>query len=168
MRRWPPPIQRFWSYVDQSAGADGCWIWTGPKDSHGYGQLYWNGRYRLATGVAMELAGRPIPRGVCALHRCDTPACVNPSHLFEGTRADNIADMIAKGRDRKATGDAHGSRTHPSSSSRGERHGGAKLKDVDVLYIRSSSESGAAIARRIGVHRSLVNMVRRNKAWRHI
>lgn len=76
----------------------GCWNWHGSKDTKGYGQIRIDGRARIATHIALELAGRPRPPKACALHRCDNPACVNPDHLWWGTMKENIQDCIAKGR----------------------------------------------------------------------
>ncbi len=73
--------------------------WTG-KD--GYGRRYIrgsHGEYDKAHRFALEeKLGRPIKPGMEALHHCDNPPCIEPSHLFEGTQADNMHDMLAKGR----------------------------------------------------------------------
>lgn len=121
---------RFWAKVDKGSDAE-CWEWTASRNSYGYGQLAVvlpsGKRPRLAHRLSWELHVGPIPEGMCILHRCDNPPCVNPSHLFIGTKADNYRDMRAKGRDgsynRQKTHCKHG---HPLSGdnpyvTRGER-----------------------------------------------
>lgn len=102
------PIVRF--HGKYAIGSRGCWLWTGATNRDGYGS-FWNGK-RLAGrngkrgGPQMVLAHRwaydhfpgSIPSGMNVLHRCDTPACVNPMHLFLGTQLDNVRDCAAKGR----------------------------------------------------------------------
>lgn len=73
----------------------GCWEWAGYRDSDGYGQL---GRNTKAHRRMYELAIGPIPAGLLILHACDNPPCVQPEHLFAGTKRDNGIDMAAKGR----------------------------------------------------------------------
>lgn len=57
---------------------------------------------RLAHRVAWVLAGNELPAGACLLHKCDNPACINPLHLFLGSRRDNMHDMTRKGRNKKS------------------------------------------------------------------
>lgn len=96
-----PIEERFWTHVSRGSG---CWLWTGHREGSGrYGQI-WVRRGRNdyarqpAHRVAWEITYGAIPEGMCVCHRCDTPLCVRPDHLFLGTQADNMADMKAKGR----------------------------------------------------------------------
>lgn len=76
----------------------GCLLWLGSHDHHGYGQMRNGQTLFYVSHIALQLAGRPIPKGMWALHRCDNPYCVNADHLFIGTQKDNMADAINKGR----------------------------------------------------------------------
>jgi hypothetical protein len=99
----PPRIpleQRFWGKVVRGT-PDECWTWIGGHDHRGYGYLRLPGRSGGQTGahrVAWMLANGDLPEGCHVLHRCDTPSCVNPRHLFLGTNYENVQDKVAKGR----------------------------------------------------------------------
>lgn len=79
---------------------DYCWEWIGLKNETGYGTLTVRQQRWLAHRLSWTLHRGPIPNGLCVLHKCDFPPCVNPDHLFLGTRTDNHADMIRKGRNK--------------------------------------------------------------------
>lgn len=85
----------FWSSV--SGDGDDCWIWTGSHTRAGYGQTSYMGEHMTCHRVAYALANDgelpPVVR-----HRCDTPLCVNPTHLIPGTQEDNMRDMNLRGR----------------------------------------------------------------------
>ena len=75
----------------------GCTLWIGAV-VRGYGSCSFRGRSCRAHRVAWILANGEIPAGMCVLHRCDNPSCVNVAHLRLGTQYANMQDMIAKGR----------------------------------------------------------------------
>lgn len=85
-------------YKNTRKEASGCWIWTKGLQ-HGYGSLRVGRRNWRAHRYSWTLKYGKIPMGLHVLHHCDTPACVNPKHLFTGTHTDNMQDKLAKGRD---------------------------------------------------------------------
>lgn len=81
-----------------------CWIWPGykKKDPGGeYGLTTRGGKEILVHRLMYTTFVGIIPRGLCVLHHCDTPPCVNPAHLWIGTFADNNKDRAQKGRNGK-------------------------------------------------------------------
>jgi hypothetical protein len=146
---------RFWPRVDRSGGPDACWPWMGYREAFGHGRFWADGRHQLAHRVAWAFTNGPIAPDVALCHRCDNPPCCNPAHLFEGTRADNIADMVAKGR-------------HRNGDIRGERNPNAKLTEAAVRQIRADRAAGALlreIAERHGITEGLVSMIARGLLW---
>ena len=94
---------RFWVRVDKSGGPDACWEWQGARNGQGYGIAYVRGLNTSgAHRIAYTLAYGPIAPGMVIRHyHCDNPACCNPSHLLEGTPAQNAQDRVDKGRTSK-------------------------------------------------------------------
>jgi len=87
---------RFMAKVLKSESA--CWLWQGQTYRRGYGKFTAEGRTTPAHRWAYRHWVGPLDNGVLACHRCDTPPCVNPAHLFAGSQSDNIRDCMAKGR----------------------------------------------------------------------
>lgn len=154
-------ISRFWGRVLRGPG---CWLWTGAKDECGYGVITEGGRRgRGFPGKAFKthrlswsFAYGEIPSGMSVLHKCDTPACVRPDHLFLGTQRENVADCVGKGRNRGATG---------------TKNCKAKLREDEVQEIRfrvARGESIPACARAFGIDRGTAWRIVRYKMWAHI
>lgn len=76
----------------------GCWLWTDAPNRKGYGELVVGKKVLRAHRVSWFLHFGEIKEGLHVLHKCDTPACVNPCHLFLGTNSDNMIDKKLKGR----------------------------------------------------------------------
>lgn len=132
----------------------GCFLWTGVSHGNGYGGMTdENRKNAYAHRVSWRLFRGEIPKGLWVLHKCDTPCCVNPDHLFLGTGADNHRDMMEKGR---------------QNIPFGERHHCAKLTVQQVLEIRLSKDRGTALALKYGVDKSTVYKIRDGKKWKHV
>lgn len=149
-----PLRERFLEKVQKT---ENCWNWIG-FTNRGYGGINEggsSGRSLYAHRAAYELFVGPIPEGLCVLHHCDNKLCVNPNHLFLGTKTENSSDMVAKGR-----------------QARGERQGLAKLTWSQVREIREQYQSGSrefgtrALGRRYGVHQSEIWDIIHNHIWR--
>jgi hypothetical protein len=147
------PVDRFWNSVGIKVD-NGCILWSAGVNEDNYG-VFWNGRKLVgAHRVAYELMVGPIPTGLCVLHRCDNPPCINPTHLFLGTNLDNIADKISKGRTVKGEASVH-----------------AKLTEAKVLEIRrrrASGESLVSLAKEFGVAYPTICGVVYRKTWKHL
>ncbi len=131
-----------------------CWLWTGPKTVMHYGCIRVRKKTRYAHVVSWFLATGEWPGALDTLHRCDNPPCVNPSHLFLGTHADNMTDMVVKKR-----------------SACGERHRLAKLTKEQVLEIRAADLANVTpleLAARYGVARRTIYGILSRTIWRHI
>jgi hypothetical protein len=89
--------ERIWINVRKG---NGCWIWTGNKRGEKYasGQIKIRNSLYGVTRIIWWIEHREWPGELSVLHKCDNPLCCRPSHLRLGTHAENMADMVAKGR----------------------------------------------------------------------
>lgn len=149
---------RFWSKVNKDGSIPAhmphlskCWEWIAGRQTQGYGNFELNGSCR-AHRIAWELTYGGIPDGLWVLHKCDNPSCVNPEHLFLGTRQDNIDDMYAKGRE---------------ANLRGEKNGRCKLTDSQVIEIKelyvSTKTSQRKLAKKYGMSKTQIARILHNK-----
>lgn len=140
-----PLEERFWEKVDKSGD---CWLWTGCVNSYGYGRINIKKKIIKAHRVSWGLLFGPIPKGLCILHKCDNPPCVNPDHLFLGTLSDNTKDMIAKG-----------------------RGGNVKLFPNQVREIQrrfKAGEIGTILAKEFGVNQGAISKIITGRTWKEI
>jgi hypothetical protein len=124
-----------------------------------YGAIWWDGKNHAAHVVSYMVHCSPIADSLFVCHICDFPPCVNPDHLWLGTREQNRMDMVIKGRD------AYG-------SNRGQVNGQAMLKDRQVMEIYRLLEERelrhGEIAERFGVERECVTSINNGKTWSHL
>lgn len=137
----------------------GCWLWGMALQADGYGLCQHRKKTLLAHRVSWELHCGEYPAGKFVCHRCDTPACVNPAHLFLGTQTDNMSDMQRKGRADRA-------------KKRGQLNGRARITDEQAWEIRVVLASGRftqrEIARSYGVPDNTVSRLRRGESFPHV
>jgi HNH endonuclease len=150
------PNEAFWEKVKKGSG---CWLWQASFRRDGYGQFWISGRNNAAHRVSWFLTNEEWPK-VCVLHRCDVKACVNPEHLFLGTKKDNTRDMDAKGR------------RNTSGAPKGSKHPLAKLTEAQVKAIRAEYAAGKTthkkLAAKYGMGKSMIGYIVTNKFWTHI
>lgn len=136
----------FWARVDKTGGEQACWPWLGSRTRAGYGEVQYGGVKWLTHRLAFSLVKGALRYCVC--HHCDNPICCNPSHLFDGTPADNAHDSARKLRKAR------------------------KLKAEAVRAIRAEYAAGGvsqrALALRYGVAQHTIMSVVNRQIWAHL
>lgn len=136
----------------------GCWMWQRAKTSAGYGVIRKSGRLVYAHREFYERFHGQFPQANDVCHKCDTPSCVNPDHLFLGNASINALDMVSKGRFR-------------SPPMKGSLNGNSKLNEVDIPVIKKLAEAGMsqrAIGRRFGVSQFPIMQILKGRIWTHV
>lgn len=148
----------------------GCTIWFKASVPKGYGVIFHNKKQTYTHRVSYELNKGRIPDGMCVLHHCDTPSCINPEHLFLGTQKDNVIDCINKKRNfilPKNFGNLNSTRVNPKIV-QGENNGMSKItwKIVDeIRTMHANKISDYDISKKYNISKCQVNKITRNKSW---
>lgn len=137
--------------IKRSDIGTGCWVWTGLVSKWGYGRIGVVGKVQYVHRIAYRILVRDIPPERLVLHRCDNPPCWRPSHLYDGTNADNSRDKMERGRARFPTGDAHWTRRRPEHLLRGESHGRWLGNDTPTVMLSAGrTKAGESVCERCG------------------
>lgn len=182
----------FWSHVDIKEPHE-CWLWKSKLSDKGYGRVRLEGHKKRAHRVAYELHYQTIDPELDVLHHCDTPACCNPHHLFQGTHQDNMTDRRLKGRyhhkltedqisyilghteklnrelaelyevDHSTIGKIRRGLTHNFDAREPQPKRNTKLSSDQILEIRASTKRGRELSVRYGVSVSAISQIRLGK-----
>jgi hypothetical protein len=150
--------KRFWARAKRKS--NGCLIWqSNPESTYGYARSSYGRRQKTAHTVAYEYhTEKEVPKGTIVCHHCDTPKCIEPTHLFTGTHKDNADDMYSKGR-----------WTYTPRDQSGENNPASKLTWKKVRKIRNlyakSDFTLQEIADKIGTTKGNVHLIVNNRTW---
>lgn len=146
-----------WLNANHDTNYNGCWIWKGGMNSAKYGCVSFHKKMTLVHRISLEIKlGRSLFTEEDARHICPTvpnTMCYNPEHLINGSRKENMEDMVAYGRSQK-----------------GEKNYHSKLTEENVVFIRSQKDMFllSEFAEMYGVDQALISLVLNNKIWKHI
>lgn len=144
------PEMRFWGKVKKT---DTCWLWMGAVNTTGYGMANLPRQKNIvAHRLAYTMLKGPIPDSLRALHKCDTPRCVNPDHIFLGTQKDNGLDCKAKGR-----------------TVAGRKRNATNEQAVrEMRRLKAEGARTVDLAKQFGISPNSVSSILTRKAWRNV
>ncbi len=146
------PIAQRLAALSRRDPETGCLLFIGCIRKTGYGSIRGeNGKMVSAHREAWKVANGPIPKGLNVLHKCDVRNCIEEDHLFLGTHADNVADMVSKNRHR---------------APQGSRHGRAKLNEDKACAIFLDPRVHQVIAREYDIAETLVQKIKKGLNWK--
>lgn len=153
-----PALEYLLKALDNIPEGDGCMEWPWARTSGGYGNIRIKGKNVCVSRWVWERFNSPLDPSIDVCHSCDNPACFRPSHLFSGTRVQNMADCESKGR-----------AVHRGAV--GERNRNAVLDAADVLEIKRLVSRGtvrADLCIRYSVTISCINHIIAGHTWKHL
>lgn len=145
----------FWPKVLKT---DSCWLWQSGLDHEGRARItIGGGPNKISISAARYLMmlrlERILSEKECVLHTCDNKVCVNPDHLWIGTKAENNRDRSQKQR---------------SARLRGSINGNSKLSEQIVRRIKFGNEPASKLAYEFRIHVTTIYYIRNGKLWGHI
>lgn len=125
---------------------NGCWLWNGHKNQAGYPMIWLNGKAVRAHREMYKLFKNDLTDDLVLCHTCDTPSCVNPAHLFTGTRLENNRDAVEKKR-----------------NAFGMKNGHTRLTVLQISEIFADTRAQSEIAATYGINQSHVSRIKNAK-----
>lgn len=137
--------------IEFAINGDGCHVCTSHAINGGYPYAKINGKnIRLHRLIYTQTHGE-IPASMIIRHKCDNTFCINPEHLEAGSHADNMRDMVSRGR-----------------SLSGLKNPRAILTEEMVKEILASNENQCALGRKYGVTNDTIHAIKKRKTWKHV
>lgn len=142
--------ERLLSHVESHDNPESCWIW---KDSNTYGTVRINGKKYKSHRLMCQVHHKVDVTGLCVLHSCDNPRCINPNHLRVGTHQENMQDRVLRNR---------------GGNLKGSNNGRALLNEDDVVFIRKSKLQTKELMSMYGISKVTICGIRRGAKWKHV